>query len=75
MVPVVQSPTGLAQFCVVKRLLIVPLTGRQRLSAETWKVVPDCFMGNTTVNSPRPKTISKRNLATFFIVFLLFLSF
>ena len=48
MVPVVQSPMGLVQFCVVNTLLIAPLTGRQRLSAETLKVAPDCFMGNTT---------------------------
>src|ERR1039458_9508538 len=71
MVPTVQSPIGLVQFCVVYTLLIVPLTDRQRLSAETLKVAPDCFMGNTTANSPRPKITSTTNLLTCFIVFFL----
>jgi hypothetical protein len=48
-----QCPLRLVQFCVVNTLLIVPLTGRQRLSAETLKVAPDCFMGNTTAKGPR----------------------
>jgi len=71
MVPTVQSPIGLVQFCVVNTLLIVPLTGRQRLSAETLKGAPDGFMGKTMANSPSPKISSKRCLATCFIVFVL----
>jgi|SRR5580692_10528730 hypothetical protein len=71
MVPTVQSPIGLVQFCVVNKLLIVPLTGRQRLSAETLKDAPDGFMGKTMANSPSPRISSKRCLATCFIVFVL----
>ncbi len=71
MAPVVQSPTGLVQFCVVNTLRIVPLTRLHRSSAEAWKVVPDCFMGKTTADSPRPKISSKRSLPTCFIVFFL----
>jgi hypothetical protein len=69
MAPVVQSPIGLLQFCVVNRLRIVPLTGLHRSSAKTLKAAPDCFMGNTTANSTRPKISSKRSLPTCFIVF------
>src|SRR5580704_6462437 len=71
MVPTVQSPIGLVQFCVVNKLLIVPPIGRQRSSAETLKVVPDCFMGKTMANSPRPKVSSRRCLATCLIGILL----
>jgi hypothetical protein len=56
----VQSPIGLVQFCVVNTLLIMPLTGRQRLSAETLKAAPDGFMGNTTANSPRPGLLARQ---------------
>src|ERR1700722_6366469 len=67
MVPTVQSPIGLVQFCVVNTLLIVPHTGRQRLWAETLKVESGCFVGNTTADSPKPRITSKTSLLTCFI--------